>query len=151
MPEKIPTWGTKFYRTSIALANEVKGLAIVNPFTQEKAVIEATVHDDTSRGKIPGIRDTQPLTCRLIYDPQDTMHAQLKADFDAAPTATVQTYIITCPSKADGSKKASWSYLGFISRWEEGEKSVDGVYAVDFDITITGQPAYDADDTTVPA
>ena len=151
MPEKIATLGAKFYRTSISLANEVKGLAIVGDIHANKAVIEATSHDDTFRGKLPGIPDVEPIRCLLNFDPQDTNHAQLRTDALAAATASEQTYIITTVSKKDGTKKAAHTITGFIRNWVQKEATVDGVLQAEFEIEVNAAMSYDADESTTPA
>ena len=152
MPDKISTYGVKLYRTSIAIANEVLGLRNIQGVNISRPAIDATTHDDTYRSKVAGLFEAEEVVITLALDPQDSQHGTFLTEIAGdTPSTAARAWVITYPSNAAGTKKASWTFNAHNGRWNEGEKNVDGLLEIEFSLIVTGEPVYDADDTTVPA
>lgn len=152
MADKISTYGAKLYLASIAIANEVANIKSINGLEASREMFETTTHGDTWKTKIPGLFEFGSVTMTLVFDPQDTNHAEVITRLTGDdPNQASRAYVITCPSNADGTKKLSWTLNGHLESYSESEHAVEGVYEVDVTLAITGAPTYDADDVTVPA
>lgn len=85
MPDKIGTFGAKLYKTSIASANEIGNLISIGELDFTRPTTDSTTHADAVRRKLKGVRNVEPLTVRIAYDPQDADHiALLLTDVQAA-------------------------------------------------------------------
>jgi len=152
MAEKISTYGAKLYLTSIALANEIANIKSINGIEASREMFETTTHADSWKTKLPGLFEFGSVPMTLVFDPQDTNHAEIITRLTGDdPNQGTRNYVITHPSNAAGTKKASWTLAGHLESYSQAEHGVEGVFEVDVTLAISGAPTYDADDTTTPA
>jgi len=152
MPEKIATFGAKLYKTSIAAANEVAGVVSVGGIDISRAVIDSSTHDDPVKTKLPGIWDSGDLAIRLAFDPQDADHIALWSTDTANsnPNTVIPTWVVTVKSKADGTKKMSFTFTAFIKNFKLDDFQTEGMMTAEVVFEISGLVTIAPDDTTDP-
>lgn len=153
MPEKITTFGAKFYKTSIALANEISNIVSLGGFDFTRPDIDTSTHSDTWKTFLAGQWDGGDFPMKLAFDPQDADHAALWTyDVDASvPTVAQSVFVATVPSKADGSKKTSITFTGYVKSFNQEPHEIDGMIVMNVVFKISGKPTFDFDESTVPA
>jgi len=152
MPDKIGTFGAKLYKTSIASVNEIGNLISVGELDFTRPSTDSTTHEDAVRRKLKGVRNVEPLTVRIAYDPQDADHiAMLVTDVQGAdPHSANATWIFTVKSNAAGTKKASFSFSGFINSFKLGAWEIEGMQVAEITFEIDGDVTVTPDDLTTP-
>lgn len=152
MPEKIATFGAKLYKTTIAAANEIASVISVGGIDISRAVIDSSTHDDTVKTKLAGIWDSGDLTVRIAFDPQDYNHIMLYVTDTAAstPNTAIPTWIVTVKSKADGTKKMSFTFTGFIKNFKIDEFPTEGMMTAELVFEISGVITIAPDNTNDP-
>jgi len=152
MPDKIGTFGAKLYKTSIASANEIGNLISIGELDFTRPTTDSTTHADAVRRKLKGVRNVEPLTVRIAYDPQDADHiALLLTDVQAAtPHSADPTWVFTVKSNGLGTKKASFTFTGFISSFKLGAWEIEGMQVAEITFEVDGDVTPAPDDTTTP-
>jgi len=85
---------------------------------------------------IPGLIDPGDLVIEGLFDPDDTGQALLLTDLH---TRATQTWLITFPS---GVSSATFTADGFLSAFEAGEVTPEGLVTFSATIVVTTKPTF---------
>lgn len=152
MPDKIATFGAKFYKTSIASANEIGNLIELGEINLTRPTVDSTTHADAVRTKLPGVWDSGELTIKIAYDPQDADHIALYTTdtTGSSPHTAIPTWVFTVPSNATNTKKMSGTFTAFIDSFQIDPFPVDGLQTATIKFALSGVLTLAPDDVTSP-
>jgi predicted secreted protein len=131
----MPTLGQS---TSLTWNGQTVGeLNSIGSPTMAAEAIDITTHESANshREFLQGLIDAGAVALAGNFKYTDT-NGQLAmlTDFQARTSRTV---VITFPGSI-----ATWSFTGFLTKWELGEASVDGAIPFSAEIKITGKPTF---------
>lgn len=149
---KIATFGAKWYKTSIASANEIGNLIGIGELDFTRAETDSTTHDDAWKTKLMGLWDAGTITFRIAFDQQVTNHAAIVTTdvMASTPHTAHPTWVFTVKSNPTGTKKASYSFSGAIQSFKLMGYEVEGMQVAEVTMSVSGAPTVNNDDTTTP-
>ena len=111
----------------------VAGVANISPPQLERDVVEVEDLDpiDEIKQKLAGLIDAGEVSLTLNFDPANTGHAALEADFYAGDA---KQYRILLPNSY------AWTVSAFVSSWAPSEISAGEVLQAEATFTLTGKP-----------
>jgi hypothetical protein len=97
----------------------------------EKPDIEVTGIDDTTQQFVGGRRQAEELSGTMAYDPSNTVHAAMRANYVASGSPVVAMTLVSADAGA-----ASRAFSGYIKLWNE-TFDAQGALSVNFTIKLT--------------
>lgn len=107
-------FGTQFKRDSDGAGTYVTiaNVSDISGPSRSREAIEVTAHDSPNQYRefVKGLKDGGEVTITINYDPGNTTHSALDADFEED---TLRNYrVVVLPGEAD---EATWAYSGLIT------------------------------------
>lgn len=109
----------------------VRGVSNLAFSNGEKTDIEVTGIDDTTQVFVGGRKQAFELTGTMAYDPSDTVHAAMRANFDASGSTVVAMTLVSADAGA-----ASRAFSGYVKSFAE-TFDAQGALVVNFAIKLT--------------
>lgn len=131
-------FGTQFLRDTTGAGNfaVIAKITDISGPSKEREAIETTAHDspDQYREFIKGLKDGGEVTLTLNYDPSDSTHSDLEADFEEDPLRDYQVKILP----GDANEK-TWQISALITALGD-EFPHDGKMEREVTFKISGKP-----------
>jgi len=123
--------GSEFKYTVSATLTNVRGVQGISFSGGEKNDIEVTGIDDEDQVFIPGRRSAQEISFQLAYSPSDTVHAALRAAYEANAVTGVACTLASVDTGA-----ASRAFSAYVKQFTETFDR-DGFLAADVVMKLT--------------
>lgn len=136
-------YGSRLYVTDSAGSpmtfTLVEGVTSVKPGGGSTAAIKVTQLDSPGahEQKIPGMRDTSPVTFAGNWIPTDPGQQRLAA---LQASRDVTTFRVVAPND-EGSPETTWEYTGFVSGFSVDDLNPNVAMTFKGEITVTEDPA----------
>lgn len=138
----IDAFGTQFLRdsTGAGVFVVIANVSDLSGPSRSREAIEVTAHDspDQYREFVKGLKDGGEVTLTVNYDPTETTHSALDADFEEKDLRTYQ--IIVLPGTAD---EHTWEFSGLITDLSDSFP-IDDRMEREVTVKISGKPTLTA-------
>ena len=152
MSDAISSIGSKLYRGTLVVANELPNLKDISGPSFSRATIDTTSHSTPGgyKDKIVERWDGNEVTFDLNFDPANARHNDVIGDLTTSVAADdPDTYWLAFPGARGQTQWASIEFRAFLTSFDVS-LPVEGVVMASVTLTVTGAPTYTANDTRFP-